>query len=309
MAKGMFTQGLAVLFERAPALDAITAALDVPVLRRLDEDAGWISGPSVVVAHRPELNGYVSIDVVDAPWPDSMGSPTEDPDLFGAWSMGFFGPFAFPENLLRATRQAWHLRESPEELANRHRAFARVRLSYVFGADEDAPVMPEGVDPVRELEQLHALARRLLAVPGALAIFNPNAEMLLTPDGFDRLAADARASARLPIDTWMNVRFYRLDGLADGWAVMDTVGLAQLDRTELEACFPASVQPGEVATFLKRIALYLAGAGDVIAEGHTVDGPGGSWRATHREESIAAPPRDVVRLTPVSAAVPPALAR
>ena len=86
MGKGFFTQGIAVLFERPPSLDAIASAIATPVVRRIDERSGWMSGPSLLVAHRPEVNGYVTIDAVDEPWPDGMGSPGEAPDQFGAWS-------------------------------------------------------------------------------------------------------------------------------------------------------------------------------------------------------------------------------
>ena len=40
--------------------------------------------------------------LVDAPWPDHMGDVEQEAELFAAWNMGWFGPFAYPKNLERA---------------------------------------------------------------------------------------------------------------------------------------------------------------------------------------------------------------
>lgn len=308
MAQALFRQGIAVLFESAPTLDAITSAIGAPVLRRDDDERGWFSGPRVLVAHRPEVNGYIQIDVVNDAWPDHMGS-RDEPELLGAWSMGHFGPFAYPGSLQRACQHAWHMETRPDALVQRHRAFVRVRLSYAFGAAPDANLVPDDVDAARELDAVHALGRELLDVPGALALFNPNADMLLTSERFDLLDDDARLADRVPIDAWTNTRLYVLDGAVDGWALMDSLGLRQLERTEVEACYPRSYDPGVVAGFVKNVALHVADAGDVIQDGDTLDGPDGLWVARHIEESLAAPPRPVVRVAPASAKLPPRLSR
>ncbi|MDJ0847938.1 MAG: hypothetical protein QNK04_06055 [Myxococcota bacterium] len=36
-----------------------------------------------------------------------MGDPQREPLLMGAWSMGHFGPFAYPGGLERAAQQCW----------------------------------------------------------------------------------------------------------------------------------------------------------------------------------------------------------
>lgn len=306
MAKGFFTQGLVVLFERAPSLDAL-ASLYLPLLANRKEDgAGWLSGPSLVLRYRPEVNGFIAVDVVDRPWPDDMGHPQKAPELFAAWSMGHFGPFAFPGSLERACQQSWQLSGRPDEQVARHRAFVRLRLSYGFGARPEDPVFPEGIDPVHELRTLHVLASKLFGVSGSLYLFNPNAEVLLDGEKLAQLEDDAAEDERIPIDAWSNVRLYRLEGLADGWSMMDTVGLRQLDRTELEACFPEDLEPGAVADMLRSASLYVVDEGDVIEDGHTLDGPEGTaWRARHRSEgTMKAPPRPVVQLVPEGVTLP-----
>ncbi|MBN8614752.1 MAG: DUF4261 domain-containing protein [Deltaproteobacteria bacterium] len=310
MAKGFFTQGIAVLFDRTPNLDEITAAIGVPVKKRMDAFETWaMSGPCVIVEHDAALNGYVSVDVVDRPWPDPMGDPKNEPMIFGAWSMGHFGPLTYPQSLERAWQHAYHHRESPREVVARHHAFVRVRLSYVFGAKEDAPVIPEGVDPRAELARVFALGRSLLGVEGASLLFVPGADLLFTRPQIDARLADARAGQRLPIDLYSNVRMFRLDGLADGWTMMDTTGLEALDRTDLEVCFDRTVQPAEIASFLRNLSLYVANRGDVFEDGHTIDGPGGRWVARHIEKSLALAPRPVVRFTREGAPLPDALSK
>lgn len=308
MAKGFFTQGITVLFDRAPTLDAITAAIGVPVKKRLDAFETWaMSGPCVIVEHDAERNGYVSIDVVDRPWPDSMGDPKNESTIFAAWTMGHFGPLAYPQGLERAWQHAYHHPSSPRDVVARHLAFVRVRLSYVFGGGENAPVIPEGVDPVAELARVFSLGRSLLNLDGASLLFVPGADLLFDATQIDERLDDARAAKRLPIDLYSNVRIFRLDGLADGWSMMDTTGLQALDRTDLEVCFDRATNPDHIARLLRNVSLYVAEKGDVFQEGHTIDGPGGRWVARHIDESLAPAPRPVVRFTREGASLPDAL--
>ena len=90
-----------------------------------------------------------------------------------------------------------------------------------------------------------------------------------------------------------------LRGVADGWMLMDSVGLAQLDLPDLEAVFAETAfRPNEVAGFLRNISLYVAGQGDVFQEGHTTDGPGNTrWRAMRFDNGLTDPPRRTVRFS------------
>ena len=124
MAKGQNSQGVVVLFDPAPTLEQLEAALaDHGVLGRIpggDGPDGWVfSGPALALPFRPEVNGKVLVDVVDRPWPDGMGDPEDGFMLFGAWSLGHFGPLTFPGNLERAAQHTWTCPEA-RELAARH---------------------------------------------------------------------------------------------------------------------------------------------------------------------------------------------
>lgn len=292
MAKGFFTQGVCVLLREPVSRESLEAALSgFDIRSRQEAGENWaMGGPGCVLTYRPDVNGHVSVDLVDRPWPDSMGDPKSDPDVFGAWSMGFFGPGTFPGGLRRAGEQSWAW-EGGKTMAAAHKAFVRLRTSYVFGAGEGAPLMPADCDPADELAFLTKVGRGLLELPEALCWFNPNGEVLLDRSGLDAALASAQGRNLLPLDVWTNVRMFQI---GDGWLLMDTVGNSQLDRTDVEACFlSGKVEPGAVAAFLRNVAWYLYKQGDVIKDGDTLDGPTGKWQARRFDTSLVQPPRRV----------------
>src|SRR5262249_45584498 len=103
MPKGFFTQGVSLLTNGNATLSElkrIVTVRDFGVVKEVaGDDRSPMGGASFVVAFRPEINGYISIDVVNERWPDGMGDPKTDVVTFGAWSMGFYGPFAYPGSL------------------------------------------------------------------------------------------------------------------------------------------------------------------------------------------------------------------
>ena len=315
MPKGFFTQGAVVLTERALTRDVIEAALRPFKVVKFQPAGGgsgskWMSGAaSWTLAYRPEANGSVTVDVVDAPWPDDMGDPSTETgkDLFVAWSMGFMGPFTFPGNLERAAHFASAFdREKAAEAATRHKAFVRVRSTYISGADDDAPVIPQDYEPLPELKFVTSVARSLVKAPGALAYFNPGGETLLTAADLDEILAECKQSNLPPLPLWTETRMTKADD-DPAWVLADVCGMGQLDVDDQEACFRADkCDPGEVLNFLRNIALYLLQNGPVIKGGHTTDGPGGVWRAVETEEAILSPPRPTLRWFPNDGGTPPA---
>ncbi len=299
--KGFFTQGVVILLRAPVTIAAVRARLaDFPVVKELPGASWEMGGPGLVVAYRRELNGAVTVDVVDRPWPDAMGDPKQEPMVFGAWSMGHFGPCTWPGGLQRAVQQAWAWPEARQGGVP-HAGFVRLRVTYVGGAD--APVMPEGCDARHELEYLTRMGQALLGLPEALCWFVPGGELLL-PAAKLKAQVEWAAEHDVPaVDAWTNARLYNLP---DGWQLMDTVGNGQLDVPELEAVFPADfAEPGDVAAFLRNATAYLVERGPIIEDGNTMDGPGEvRWRAFEFEESVADPPRAVLRWFPE-----PALAR
>jgi len=305
MPKGLFSQGVSVLLSRPTTLDELAPLLrDFPIAKRNDEGSGHMGGPSWLIPFRPEVNGYVSVDLQDHPWPDHMGDPERETELLAAWSMGGFGPFAFPGNLERTGQQAWGWQEAGA-LAQRHRAFLRVRSSYIFGAAGEAPVLPGDYRPLEELHFVTRVARALLDHPAELLYFNANGEKLLDAAHLDEALAYHARHDLPPLEVWSNVRLFNA---SDGWLLMDSVGMAQLDCRDGEACFPRDAyQPQAVDAFLRNASVYLLERGDVIKDGDTMPGPGEiNWRARHVEEGVCPPPhRPLLRWFPLDGSRPP----
>lgn len=298
MPKGMFTQGACILLDRRVTLDEIEKLLtEYDIRQRVHASKEWaFGGPTLVIAYQPERNGLVTVDVVDRQWPDHMGDAKNEPMVFGAWSMGHFGPLAYPGGLQRAAQQCWSW-ESGRNVSDRHHAFIRIRSSYVFGAGDNDPILPDDYESLPELEFVTKLAATLLDLPGALCYFNPNGEILRDRDGLRESLNYGSANDLPPFDAWSNVRLFEVN---PEWTLMDTVGNGQLDIPDVEACFHSeSFDLNEVGNFLRNVSLYVLNHGEVINDGDTMDGPGGiRWRSHQFKYGICDPPRRVLRWLP-----------
>jgi hypothetical protein len=305
MAKGFFTQGVTVLLRQKVTLDEIEPLLKpFKIVKRKDDSEKWeFGGPTFLLEYRPEVNGLVSVDIVDRAWPDKMGDPKNESMLFGAWSMGYFGPFTFPGNFERA-RQHSYLWTQGREVAAQHQAFIRIRMSYVLGAANDAPVMPKDCKPLDELNFIIRVVMALLQHPAALCYFNPNGELLSERAHMEKVIEHYSKASLPPVDLWANRRMFKCN---DGWMMMDTIGMRQLDLDDIEACFRSDrFKPDNIALFLGNTSLYLAGKGAVIKGGETIDGPGKVlFRAKQFSEGMATPPRGTLRFCPQDGTTPP----
>jgi hypothetical protein len=312
--KGFFTQGAMVLTGRPLGSDAVEQALsrfDVVKRSPAEGEKNWIGGyPSWVISWRPEVNGAVTVDVVDSPWPDNMGDPKSPvgQSLFTAWSMGFMGPMTWPGNLLRATQYAEAFGDKEAAAASkRHAAFVRVRSTYVLGADDNARVMPEDYQARPELEFVTSVAAALAAAPGALCYFNPGGETLFTAAGLLQTMDECRHAKLPPLPVWSMGRLSKIEE-APPWMFADVIGMEQLDAQDHEACFRRDTHDAaEVMSFLRNTTNYTLENGPVIKDGHTTDGPGGVWRAMELEEGLLPAPRPVLRWLPEGSEPPPAL--
>lgn len=314
MAKGFFTQAAVILFDTAIDIETLRKILEphYSIVGESPPSEHWqFGGSSLTIAYRPDVNGFVTVDVVDQIWPDHMGDPKTDVTLFGAWSMGHFGPFAYPNALARAVQQSWRWEDAARKVAM-HVSFVRIRLSYVFGASHDAPVRPEHYDAIDELSFMTKLVGDALQLPGAICYFNPNGEVVLPSEELkDTLDFNSR-NGLVAIDAWCNVRLFDTQ---ENWQAMDLVGSGQFDRPDQEIVFPKNRFPlQEIDHFLRNAALYILEKGDVIEEGDTMDGPGEiRWRGHHLDEGLSHPPRQVIRWLPTdvldipSALVPPGM--
>src|SRR5262245_21327008 len=316
--KGMFSQGAFVLTDGSLAGEAITRALaGFKVVKRKPADAhpGWMGGSeSWLIEMRPEVNGYVIVDAVNAPWPDHMGDPkaggTEPMGpvmLFGAWTMGIMGPHTFPGNLERAKQfAAAYGQEEAAQAAEQHRAFVRIRSSYILGGDKDSKILPPDYDARQELDFVTSVARALTKAPGAICYFNPGAETLFSASGLDRVLDTCASDNLPPLPVWSGRRLIRLDEQAPGWRLADTVGMEQLMAIDHEAIFqPERFEIDDVMGFLRNLSMYTLDKGPVIETGHTSDGPGGRWRAVVVEEALMPAPRAAIRWYADTGARPP----
>lgn len=311
MAKGLYTQTACILFEAAPGLDALRAALArFGDWETLDGDeTSWVAGgPGLAATALEDL--VVLVDVVARPWPDAMADPGADMTLFLGWTMGQLGPFTYPGCLERAVEQAWAW-PGAREAVEKARAFVRIRTSRSI---ESAAAAAGGVREARpashgaldEIVIVTAVGRALLDVPGALAWFVPGGEMLLAAGHLDRLLArgEGETEGPPPFDAWINVRLY---DLAEGHVtVRDTVGAQQLDLRDVEAVFEKGrVDPEPIYGVLLNTVLHrLARGGEVIEDGAQIEGPAElTWDVEHRDEGLAPPPRPVLRLVPEDADV------
>jgi hypothetical protein len=296
-----------VLFDRVPSIDEVAQSIAQlqPRQRELGQDKQkWMNGNTdLLVAFRPEVKGELAIDVLDEPWPDTMGDPENAADLFAAWSMGSFGPLVYPGNLERAAQQSVSLDDAPA-LVGKHKGFVRLRTTYVIGAGEDAKIVPQDHDPLEEAMLLITAARLMLELPGAIAYFDPNGEIIATREEMDASVTHAEGAKVPPLDLFNHVRFFRVD---EQWSIMDTVGMDRFFLPDLEIVFSRELDPNNAAGFLRTLCLYMLQRGPVLKDGDTIDGPQGKLRVKLAKESLAEPPRPVARLMPEGAKLPEGL--
>jgi hypothetical protein len=272
---------------------------DFEIAKRTPPREDWcFGGATAIIPFRPDVNGYAAVDVVNQPWPDSMGDPKLDPMIFGAWSMGHFGPFAYPGGLARARQHSWAW-EPGRDAAASHRGFIRIRTSYVLGGGDDSPVLPPDYDPLAEMMFLGRAVIALFNAPGVICYFNPNGEVLRDRASFCEVWDACREQEKIPLPLWMNIRFFNL---SDTLGFMDTVGNSQLEIPDVEAIFPQPrYDPGDIDYYLRNVTHYLLDAEREINTGEAIDGPGESelsWTTEVLKEGLIAPPRRVLRLYP-----------
>jgi hypothetical protein len=69
MAKGLFTQGVSLLTNGQTTLDNVKSALrrqGFDIFKEAPAQENWaFGGPTLVIAFRPDVNGYAAVDVVN----------------------------------------------------------------------------------------------------------------------------------------------------------------------------------------------------------------------------------------------------
>jgi hypothetical protein len=291
----MILQTGAILFDRLPSLSEVADGLTgVPIARRRERDADssyWFAGEgSLLVQTSSGTNGAIAVDLFHRPWPDAMGNPETDAELFGAWATRQFGLTTFPYGLARANAEGTAARSD-------HLGFVRLNLSYVFGAEDDSLVCPEDRDVQAELQAMARLARALCDLPGAVGFFAPNGEVW-QPTSRAKGLLELQAAGEFVRELWITTRAYP----AGKHLLVETVGVATLARKMAAAydhqvvVLPDLELDGDVvARFVVELSGLTRGGSDQVPS-EPVLGPGGRWFAS-LVETDNPPPRSVVRWT------------
>jgi hypothetical protein len=289
-----------LLFAKAPSLGALSdalAELEPRTRGGLPVGDRWLSsGSELVVAMRAADGSAVTVDIVDAPWPDHSTTEESDGELFRARQSGLFGPGVLPGCLGRAVQQRWAFRDA-EAVVAKHRAFVRVRATYALGRGS-AGAAPPKENRVADLCFTSHVAW-LAASAGALAYFWPSGEALRSPEHVSEALAALEADNYLPIDLWANTRLFVVDE-DEGLFLMDTVGLGNLHLPDLEAVGVQSRHDrGEVDYFLQNCALTMLSRSEPLTPGETLSGPGDEpWVVQGGEAPLALPKRPFRRVIP-----------
>jgi hypothetical protein len=187
------------------------------------------------------------------------------------------------ELLNDALQQSWSFPEALHAVAG---AQASVRVT---------DFMASSLQYGDRLSLFHRALASILAVVSCRAIYWEQSQRIVNPTAF--LEAFKKQPPELFCAGALNVRFFNVSGGQDEF-VMDTLGLAALGLPDIQ-CHFHGLDKAKMANFLYSLGWYIFENGDVIADGHTIDGltPGSRWSCQH-EESIVPPKRVVLDLDP-----------
>lgn len=154
------------------------------------------------------------------------------------------------------------------------------------------------VTSMKRLEDLQKAMRSALEIIHADAIHCADSEQVIPP-GLFLGEIEARGVPAIQAGA-VNVRLFpvNVEGVAPGRLVMDTLGLHMFGLPDLQIDF-RWLEAGSVARTLFAAAGYLAEHGDVIDDGHTIEGclPGTRWSALHGRSAVE-PNREVLVFDP-----------
>lgn len=129
--------------------------------------------------------------------------------------------------------------------------------------------------------------------PDCIGLFWPHSRRLVPREAF--LAPHWNTEGLHFLDGGLNIRFFNLQNSNE--MLFDTLGFAPLGLPDLQ-CHCKDLIPNDVVSFLRNLAVYLYQQGDVIEDGHTVEGiGGGKWYCQH-EDAMVAPGRVVLDICP-----------
>jgi hypothetical protein len=150
----------------------------------------------------------------------------------------------------------------------------------------------------------HQVRRKIIA-NGLLALLETSradliywapTQQMLSPAEIVARYSDPRELAN-PLYGFLNVRFFNISN-SSGDMLMDTLGLNALGLTDFQVHY-RGLEPDPVARLLYNLGAYAFEKGDVIEDGHTVEGVDKKSRWTcRRENSLHDPQRQVLDIDP-----------
>jgi Domain of unknown function (DUF4261) len=190
------------------------------------------------------------------------------------------------DSLEDALSQSWQFPEARDTLR---------QCRFVITARE---TMASPAKPVERLLSLQEAVSMVLNAVQGEAMHCVDSQQVISP-GLFLGEVEARGFPALQAGA-VNVRLYRVDapGVAEGRLIMDTLGLHALGLPDLQIDY-RWLEPGAVARTLFAAAGYIFQQGDVIEDGHSIEGslPGTRWSAQHTQSTVE-PPREVIALDP-----------
>ncbi len=192
-------------------------------------------------------------------------------------------PYSVTPEVADDLRQSWGFPEAVEVLSTCRHSLLVTDMTSSSLAPKERLGLFQGV-----------LAGVLDVVPARAIHWRPSAHFLAA-DRF-REAYRQGGAARFFAGA-INVRFVTIED-APGEMIMDTLGLAALGFPDLQCRF-RDLDPNDVATVLLNSGCYIFEAGDVIQDGHTIEGTtaGSRWLCRHADSALA-PLRTVLDLNP-----------
>lgn len=189
-----------------------------------------------------------------------------------------------PDKYTEALQQSWSFRNAGEVLET-------CGHSCLF-SDMMSAALPQ-------YQRRHLLAEGLLAVLECIrvdAVYFVETQQFMSPAHLLAELATPQQRAN-PTTGFLNVRFFNVAN-SPGDMVMDTLGLAPFGLTDLQMHF-RGLEPNDAARVLHATASYVFERGDVIENGHTIQGrvPDERW-ACRQEDSLLEPKRAVLDINP-----------
>lgn len=191
------------------------------------------------------------------------------------------GPFQYDINKLQVTI------EQSKKFENVKEVVSKAKYQIVL-----TDMMASGLGHIERLSLFQNLIIALLEETKCIAInWVPSGQFIEPKEYLDNIEEENLYGA-------VNVRFFNISNGREGDFLIDTLGLAALGIPDLQ-CHFNGLPPNDMMNLIYNMAYYIYENGDVIQDGHTVEGliQGDKWRCQH-EIALATPERIVLDINP-----------